>query len=191
MPAPADVSLAELALGYEAFAGRAFAASPDHRLRGARLPLGERAQVLRRAAGLVERHLVAGMVLCGAPLGRCRALLTRGGGGARVCKIVGPFFAARHELMLKLMRLATHCRDWWVQRLRAARMRPPPGDRSLMDYYPPPLATVCQESPRAPPMSVPLAALQRSHLPAAGSGTQGALCLENGVPSCPRCKSLG
>ena len=50
-PGPAEVSLAELALDYEAFVGRALPASPDHRLRGTRLPLGERAQVLRKAVG--------------------------------------------------------------------------------------------------------------------------------------------
>ena len=87
MPGPAEVSWAELALDYEAFAGRALPASPDHCLRGTRLPLGERAQILRRAAGLVEHHLVAGKVLCVAPLRRCRSLLPLRG---RVCWLVGP-----------------------------------------------------------------------------------------------------
>ena len=72
MPGPAKVSWAEVALDYEALAGRVLPASPDHRLRSTRLPLGERAQVVRKAAGLVERHLVAGTLLCGAPLERCR-----------------------------------------------------------------------------------------------------------------------
>ena len=138
IPGPAEVSCAELAMDYEAFAGRALPASPDHRLRGTRLPLGEWAQILRTAAGLVERHLVAGTLLCAAPLGRCRSLLPLGG---RVCVGLSarPFFAARHEVMLRLMRLATHCLDLWVRRLRQpARMRPP-GNRFLMDYYPHPL----------------------------------------------------
>ena len=74
VPGMAEVSWAELALDYEAFVGRALPASPDHRLRGTRPPLGERVQVLRKAAGLVERHLVAGTLLCGAPLGQCRSL---------------------------------------------------------------------------------------------------------------------
>ena len=153
MPGPAEVSWAELALDYEAFVGQALPASLDHRLRGTRLPLGERAQVLRKAAGLVERHLWVGMLLCGAPLGRCRSLLPLGG---RVCAGLSarPFFAARHEVMLQLMRLATHCRDSWVRRLSApARMRPPLGDRFLMDYFPRPLergggglTAVCQEA---------------------------------------------
>ena len=65
----AGVCWAELSLDYKAFVGRALPASPDHRLRGMRLPLGERAQDLRKAAGLVEHHLVAGTLLCGAPLG--------------------------------------------------------------------------------------------------------------------------
>ena len=70
MPGPADISWAELALDYEAFVGRALPGSSDHRLRGTRLPLAERAQVLRKAAGRSERHLVAGTLLGGAVLGR-------------------------------------------------------------------------------------------------------------------------
>ena len=69
--------------------GRALAARPDHRLRGTRLPLGERAQVLRKAAGLVERHLVPGTLLCGAPLGCCRSLLPPGAACARDCRPPG------------------------------------------------------------------------------------------------------
>ena len=129
MPEPAKVSWAELALDYEAFVGRALPASLDYRLRGTRLPLGERAQILRKAVGLAERHLAAGTLLSGAPLGRCRSLLPLGG---RMCTGLSarPYFAARHEVMLQLMRLAAHCRDSWVRRLRApARMRPPLGDR--------------------------------------------------------------
>ena len=96
---------------------------------------GERTQILRKAAGVVERHMVAGTLLCGAPLGQCRSLLPLGG-RLSAC----PFFAARHEVMLQLMRLATHCRDMWVRRPRTpARIRPPLGDHFLMDYYPRPL----------------------------------------------------
>ena len=177
LDAPAEVSWAELALDYEAFVGRALPDSLDHRLRGTRLPLGERAQVLRKAAGLIECHLVAGTLLCGAPLGCCRSLLPVGG---RVCAGLSarPFFAARHDVMLQLMRLATHCRDSWVRRLRApARMRPPLGDRFLMDYFPrplegeAPLLLYARRPPRVPPRIVPLAAPQRSRPPGAGSGT--------------------
>ena len=88
-----------------------------------------------------------------------------------------PFFAARHKVMLQLMRLATYCRDSWVRRLRApARMRF--SDRFLMDYFPrpleggPPLLPYARRPPRAPIRSVPLAAPQRSHPPGAGSGTK-------------------
>ena len=41
-PGPSDVSWAELALDYEAFIGWALPASPHHKLRETRLPLGER-----------------------------------------------------------------------------------------------------------------------------------------------------
>ena len=69
--------------------GRALPASPDHRLRGTRLPLGERAQVLRKAVGLAERHLAAGALLSGDPLGRCRSL--QGGGVSQKSDSVGGF----------------------------------------------------------------------------------------------------
>ena len=160
--------------------GRSLPASPDHRLRGTRLPLGERAQILHKALGLTERHLAAGTLLSGAPLGRCRSLLPLGG---RVWAALSarPFFVARHEVMLQLMCLATHCRDGWVRRLRApARIRPPLGDPFLMDYFPRPLGggggvallPYARRPPRAPPRSVPLAAPQRIRRPGAGSGTQ-------------------
>ena len=71
-PVPVQVSWADLALDYEAFVGRALPASPNHHLRGP--PLRERAQVLCKAAGLVERHLVVGTLLCGAPMGPCRSM---------------------------------------------------------------------------------------------------------------------
>ena len=58
-----NVSWPKLVVDYEAFIGRALPAS----LRGTRLPLGERAQVLHRAAPLVQRHMVAGWMLQGAP----------------------------------------------------------------------------------------------------------------------------
>ena len=102
MPGPAKVSWAEVALDYEVLAGRVLLASPDHRLRGTRLPLGERAQVVRKAGGLVERHLVAGILLRRAPLGGCCSLLPLGG---HVCAGLSarPFFTARHKVMVQAM----------------------------------------------------------------------------------------
>ena len=66
-----------------------------------------------------------------------------------------------------------------------------------MDYYPrppkggPPLLPYARRAPRSLPSSVPLVVPQRSRPPGGGSGTRGALCMEHGVPSCSRCKSLG
>ena len=197
MPGPAEVSWAELALDYEGFVGQALPASLDHRLRGTRLPLGERAQVVRKAVSPVERHLAAGTLLSGAPLGRCRLLPPLGG---HVCPGLSarPYFAARREVMLQLMRLAAHCRDTWLRRQRApARMRLPLSDRFLMDYFPrpleggPPLLPYARRPPRAPACNVLLAAPQRSRPPGAGGGTQGALCVEHGAPSCARFRGLG
>ena len=118
--------------------GRALPVAPDHKLRGARLPLGERAQVLRKAVGLAGRNLAAGNLLRGQPVGRCRPLLPLGG---RMCAGLSarPYFAARHEVLQLLLRLADHCRNARVRRLRApARMRPAVGDRFFMDYFPRP-----------------------------------------------------
>ena len=70
-------------------------------------------------------------------------------------------------------------------------------NRFLMDYFPrpleppPPLLPYARRPQRAPARSVPLAAPQRSRPPGAGSGTQGAFCLEHGTPSCARCRSFG
>ena len=87
-----------------------------------------------------------------------------------------PFFAARHEVMLPLMRLATHCRDLSVRRLRApSRMRSPLGDFFLVDCYPrpleggPPLLPYAKRPPWAPSRSISLAALQRTRPPGAGT----------------------
>ena len=93
MPRPTEVSWAELALDYQAFVGRALPPSPDHRLRGTRLPLGERAQILRKAVGLVERHLVAGMLLSRALLGRSRSFPPL---GAACARDVRPACSSRH-----------------------------------------------------------------------------------------------
>ena len=68
-PGQAEVSWAKLAMDYEAFVGKALPASPDHRLQGMRLPLGERAQVWHKAVGLVGCHVAAGSLLRGAPWG--------------------------------------------------------------------------------------------------------------------------
>ena len=124
---------------------------------GTRLPLGARAEILRKAVGLAERHLAAGTLLSGAPLGRCRSLLPMWG---RVCAGLSarPYFAARREVMLQLLCLAMHCRDSWVRRLRAlARMWPLLSGRFLMDYFPrppdggPPLLPYARRPPHLAP----------------------------------------
>ena len=165
MLGPAEVSWADLALDYEAFVGWALPASPDHRLRGTRLPLGERAHILRKAVGLAECHLAAGVMLSGAPLGRCRSLLPLGG---RVCAGLSarPYFAACHDVMLQLMRLAARYHNSWARRLRApARMRPLHSDLFLMDYFPRPLegGLLCSRMPGGPHGHRPAASRSRHH----------------------------
>ena len=197
MPELDEVSLAGLAQDYEAFVERALLASSEHQLRGTRLQVGERAQVLRKAVGLAERHLAAGALLGGVPQGLCRSLLPL---GECVCAglLARPYFAACQEVMLQLVRLPAQCRDSWARHLRApARMQPQHSECFLMDYLRRPLegGLPCFPHapwpPRSPARSVALAAPQRSRLPYAGSGTQGALCLEHGAPSRAQCRSLG
>ena len=98
---PGDVTWAELALDYELFPGWALPASPHHRLRGMRLPLGERAQVLRQALRRLQRHIAARWLLQGALSDHCRALIPLGG---RLCAGLQaqPFFAARGDMVLQL-----------------------------------------------------------------------------------------
>ena len=74
------MSWGEQAPDYEAFVRRVLPASHDHCLRGMRLPLTERAQLLRTAAGLVGCHLLASTLLCGTAVRRCGSLLPLRGG---------------------------------------------------------------------------------------------------------------
>ena len=164
--------------------GQALLASSDHWLGGMRLPLGQRAKMLRNAMGLGEPHLAAGTLLPGAPLGRCCALLPLGG---CVCArlLACSYFAARHEVMLQLMCLAAHHRDMWLGHLPApASLRPLVSDRFLMHYFPrpceggPSLLPYAGRPPQAPAGSVLLAEQRRSGPLRADSGAQGPPCLE-------------
>ena len=69
-PGPGAAPRAKLALDFEIHVGRVLPASPHHQLRGTRVPLGERAQVLRHGVRLVRRHLAAGQLPQGAPSDR-------------------------------------------------------------------------------------------------------------------------
>ena len=123
---PPDVTWAELALDCETFLGRALPASSHHQLRGMCLPLGERAQVLRQAARLLQRHIPPVRFLQGAASGRCRALVPLGGplcAGLRA----QPFFAARADMALQLQGLAPHVPEAWLHRLRTPAGIPPGG----------------------------------------------------------------
>ena len=111
------VTWVELALDCETFLGWALPASPHHQLRGMRVPLGERAQVLRHAARLLQRHMATGRFLQGAPSYRCRAIVPLGGrlcAGARA----RPFFAAKADMILQFQGLALHLQGAWLHRLR-------------------------------------------------------------------------
>ena len=84
---PAELSSADPALDYKAFVARALPATGDHRLQGTRLPMGERARVVHKAARLLKRHVAAGTLLCGTPPRRCHSLLPFG--RTRVCWPIG------------------------------------------------------------------------------------------------------
>ena len=96
--------------------------------------------------------------------------------GGRVCAGLSarPFFAARHEVRLQLMRLATHYRDLWVLPLRVpARMRPLLGDRFLMHYFPRLLeggGGFCSRMPGGPHGRRPKASRSQPRSPAARRG---------------------
>ena len=104
------------------FLGRALPVSLHHQLRGTRLQLGERAQVLRQALQLLQCHMAAGRLLHGTPSDRCRALIPLGG---RLCAGLRArlFIAARADMVLQLQGLALHLQDVSLHRLRTlARM---------------------------------------------------------------------
>ena len=194
---PGDVTWAELALDCETFLGRALPASPHHRLRGMRLPLGERAQVLRQAARLLQRHMAAGRFLQGAPSDRCRALVPLGG---RLCAGLRarPFFAARADMALQLQGLALHLQEAWLQRLRTpARIRPGGATRFLMTYFPrppgggPALLPYARRPRREHVPGVARVEEQRPRRQGEGRGSVGARCAQHGSPSCRRCLQLG
>ena len=194
---PRDVTWAELTLDSETFLGRALPASPHHRLRGMRLPLGERAQVLRQAARLLQRHMAAGRFLQGAPSDRCRALVPLGG---RLCAGLRarPFFAARADMALQLQGLALHLQEAWLQRLRTpARIRPGGATRFLMTYFPrppgggPALLPYARRPRREHVPGVARVEEQRPRQQGEGRGSVGARCAQHGSPSCRRCLQLG
>ena len=196
MPGPAEVSWAELALDYEAFAGRepSLPGSPTAGYAPAAWGVGPNPAQGYRCGRAPPG---GGHTAIRAPLGRFRSLLPLGG---RVCAGLSarPCFAARHEVMLQLMRLATHS---WTRGSGAVGRRPACGrlwvtvflwtTTPALSREGPPLLPYARRPPRAPPKSVPLAAPQCSRTPGAGSGTQGPLCLEHGAPLCPSCRSLG
>ena len=161
------------ALVYEAFVGRVLQVARDHQLRGASLRLGERAQILCKALGLIGRHLAAGCPVGGRPLGRCGSLLPIG---------------ARHEVLQHLLHLADHCRA-----MGSAPQGPEPrlGDRFLLDYLRPldggqPLLRCSQCPPCGQASNVPLAAKQRRHPPGLARGTMGNCSMRRGGRDSPR-----
>ena len=108
------------------------------------------------------------------------------------------FFAARHEVMLQLMRVVNHCQATLVRCPQTvARIRPSLVDHFLMDYYlrthdgGPPLLPDARRPPRAPPSRLPLAVVQRSRPLGRGRGTRCELCMAHRAPSCALCKRVG
>ena len=133
---PGNITWAYLTVDCESFLGRALPSSPHHKLRGTRLPLGERAYESWQASRLLQRTMAAGRLLQGAQSNRRRALIPLGG---RVCARlwVRPYFATRGDMVLQVQGLALHMREVWLSRLRTlARIRPGGASRFLMAYFP-------------------------------------------------------
>ena len=108
------------------------------------------------------------------------------------------FVAARHEMMLQLLRLVSHCRGVWVRCLRLrARIWPSLDDCFLMDYYSQPprgdhrTCLTPRGRHRCRLQAFRLRSRNAGRPLGGGSGTPGALCMEHGAPSCAQYKSLG
>ena len=91
---PTGRHLGRVGPGLQDVRGPGPAGIPQHQLQGMRLPLGERAQVLRQAALLLQCHMAGRRILQGAPSGGRRALVPLWG---RLCAglRVRPLFAAK------------------------------------------------------------------------------------------------
>ena len=184
--------------------GRALPASPDHRSALPRSPpMGHAPPTRGEGRGLTQRRgagrtqFGSGILAVGCPPGALS--LPPPLGGTRMCvpgcppilcgsprgdaAVDAPGESLPGHMGLAPVNAGEHSAVPRQPLPRGLLPRPPEGGPLLPPY--------ARRPPRAPPSSVLLAVPQSSHPPGGGSGTRGALCMENGAPSCARCKSLG
>ena len=102
------VSFLELAMDFEAHAGRALPAAPQAAFRGTSLPLQERARVLRLALTTLGKLVRTGCLYPARMVTRCAALVPLG--GPLLCGLSRrPYFACREAMLHHVSELATYC----------------------------------------------------------------------------------
>ena len=189
---PGDVTWTELALDCELFPGRALAASPHHQLRGMRLLLGERAQGLRQASRLLQRHMAVGQLLQGAPATATRYSSHRGPLRAR------PFFCRQGKHGAAVAGPGTTAAgDVAGPAATPARIQPGGATHFLVAYFPRPLDSgpallPCTRRPRrVHAQGVARAVEQPPQRQGEGRGLEGARCEQHRSPSCRCCPVAG
>ena len=127
------VTFMELALDFEAFAGRGIPPSPQAIFRGVTLPLQERARVLRMALNELRPQVTRGHLHPGTVINRANSLVPLGGPTASGISR-RPYFSRRDQMLPMIRDLATYCETKWQGRLGSLRrQRGQPPRRRLTD----------------------------------------------------------
>ena len=92
------VTYLELAMDFEAHAGRALPSAPQAQFRGLSLPLQERGRVLRLALNHLQKLVVAGSLFPAGTLPKCGSLVPLG--GPQLCGLNRRPYFTRREAML-------------------------------------------------------------------------------------------
>ena len=115
-PGLGQVTFAELVLDFEAHSGRAMPASPGAELQSIVLSLHERAQVLRTALSVLQRHVVSGTLVQRTMTLKARSLVPLGA-GPLAGLTARPYFTRRQDMRVQLQALATYCEERWVNKI--------------------------------------------------------------------------
>ena len=113
-----QVSYMELALDFEAYAGRQLPPAPQSRFVGGEMPLQEKARVLRLITTLMGRAVGQDTILPAKMTNHCKTLIPMGAG--LVMGLEGrPFFTRPLEVSRHLQRLRAYGEERWAQRQRS------------------------------------------------------------------------
>ena len=117
------VTYPELAMDFEARAGRALPSAPQARFRGLCLSLRERGRVLRLAVGHLQKLVVAGSLLPAQAQTRCGALVPLE--GPQLCGLNRrPYFNRRKEMIHHVKEPQEYCEGRQTLRARPSCKRP-------------------------------------------------------------------